>query len=134
MNRPFPVRPHKMTPRGLQLPLLVLAGTSHRSIAAPFATSIFFSFCGVKNATQRESGDQNGLYAPSLPGRSRDSDSASGRTHNCAFPAVRPTKASMVPSGDPFFGDLEKLDDRNIFVPAPRSPQGVAAAVAKRAR
>src|ERR1022692_4101838 len=34
----------------------------------------------------------------------------------------------------PFFGDLEKLDDRNIFVPAPRSPQGVAAAVAKRAR
>src|ERR1035441_6142440 len=100
MNRPFPVRPHKMTPRGLQLPLLVLAGTSHRSIAAPLATSIFFSFCGVKNATQRESGDQNGLYAPSLPGRSGRSDPASGRTHNGASPAGRPTKASMVPSGD----------------------------------
>src|ERR1017187_1426027 len=33
----------------------------------------------------------------------------------------------------PFFGDLELLDDRNIFVPAPRSLQGVAAAVSKRA-
>src|ERR1039457_6516338 len=33
-----------------------------------------------------------------------------------------------------FFGDLEKLGDRNIYVSAPRSPQGVAAAVAKRAR
>src|SRR5437016_2394818 len=33
----------------------------------------------------------------------------------------------------PFFGDPEVLDDRNIFVPQPGSPQGVAAAVAERA-
>jgi hypothetical protein len=57
-------------------------GTSHRSITAPFAISTFFSFWGVKNAIQRESGDQNGLYAASLPGRSLDSDSPSERTHN----------------------------------------------------
>src|ERR1051325_6167322 len=89
-----------MTPRALQVPSEVMGGTSQRSIVAPFATSLFFNFNGVKNATHRESGDQNGLYALSEPGTNLDSLWFSRRTQSWAFPWVRPTKASMLPSGE----------------------------------
>lgn len=89
-----------MTPRALQLPSDVMGGTSQRSIVAPFATSLFFNFSGVKNAIQRESGDQNGLQAPSEPGTNLDSLWSSRRTQSWALPWVRPTKESMAPSGE----------------------------------
>jgi len=62
--------------------------------------STFFSFPNAKNAMKRLSGDQNGVYAPSVPGNGRSAGVSKSRTQSDCTPLAVATKATWRPSGE----------------------------------
>src|ERR1700737_4139329 len=76
-------------------------GASERTMGAPPPTSTFLSFPSAKNPTYRLSGDQNGWFAPSVPGSALAGSVASGCTHNIAGPGRAEAKTTTCrPSGE----------------------------------
>src|SRR5215472_1390507 len=73
---------------------------SHSTTAGPPVSLIFLSFPAEKNPTASLSGDQNGLKAPSVPGRGRAESELRSRTHNCDLPSPDPANTSRRPSGE----------------------------------
>ncbi len=68
-----------MTPSLPQLPPFA-PSVSQRFRGGPPAASILFSLSSVKNPRWRESGDQKGYWAPSVPGSARAAGSSRART------------------------------------------------------
>ena len=69
-------------------------GASATVWGGPPAISIFCSLPCAVNATKRESGDQNGLPAPSVPVNGCAIVASSGRSQSCCWPAaLMPTNA-----------------------------------------
>ena len=88
------------TPSRFQVPPRVL-DTSASAWDTPVAMSIFDRRSSVKKPTKRESGDQNGSRAPSVPSSRRGSRLASSRTQRWLVPdADSAVRASQRPSGE----------------------------------
>ncbi len=78
-------------------------GAAHNVIGGPPAESTFFraSSCWVKNPIQRESGDQKGNCAPSVPDRTCASGRSSARKKRRTTPSPsRAEKTILAPLGD----------------------------------
>src|SRR5216684_7496411 len=75
-------------------------GASARIAAGPPSSSIRWSLPLAKNPSDRETGDQNGNCAPSVPVSSRATAESSGRTQSLGLPAEAATKATVRPSGE----------------------------------
>src|SRR5262245_52871329 len=89
----------RMTPARLQdppVPRWEFASTR----TEPPSTSIRFNLLSAKNPIDRLSGDQNGNWAPSVPGSGRAAPESSGRNHIRDCRSVLATKATARPFGE----------------------------------
>src|SRR4030095_71637 len=82
-------------------------GASASVWGPPPETAIVLSFLSAKNATNFESGDQNGV-SPALASSGLPSRDASGQIHSTCLPSARVPNTTIRPSGDTR-GQLEVL-------------------------
>src|SRR5262249_27061129 len=66
----------------------------------PPAAPIFFNLLFAKNPINRLSGDQKGLFAPSVPASTRGVTESKSRTQSRSTPLVVATSARCCPSGE----------------------------------
>src|SRR4030095_2982983 len=74
---------------------------SATTCTAPPPPGIFFKFPSAKKPAQRPSGDQNGSWAFSVPGKGRAATSSMGRSQSSGLdPAAEATNTRFRPSGE----------------------------------
>src|SRR5687768_7170407 len=88
-----------MMPDSLQVPPRP-SGALATTTGAPSANATFINFPRAKNPTDFPSGDQNGCFAPSVPGIILGSSESNVRTNNREPDASSPANTMDWPSGD----------------------------------